>query len=273
MNKLKVAAQAHFTEMATLRRETAIAKAPLVAAHVRDAVDAGGKVVVFAHHHEVIDTLMSELDDLGCVKLDGRDNMQARNAAVNAFQEDEDVNVFVGGIQAAGVGLTLTASSHVVFAELDWVPGNISQAEDRCHRIGQADQVLVQHLVFERSIDVRLARTLVSKQAVIDKALDVETKVEPVVPTTDEKPAVSVRKDQLAKAAAKLTAEDIAKIHADLKLLSALCDGAEGLDGVGFNKIDTRIGKSLAAAEQLTPKQAALGAKLTRKYHRQLEGI
>ena len=269
VGRLKAVAQTHFTEMSALRKETAIAKAPLVATHVRDAVEAGNKVVVFAHHHEVIDTLMLELDDLGCVKLDGRDAMEARNDAVNTFQEDEDVNVFVGGIQAAGVGLTLTASSHVIFAELDWVPGNISQAEDRCHRIGQADQVMVQHLVFEGSIDVNIARTLVRKQAVIDQALDAENE-EPVVPIADEKPAVSVRKRQLAKDAAKLTPEKIAKVHSDLKLLASLCDGANAIDGMGFNKIDSYIGKSLADAKYLTPKQAALGQKLTRKYHRQL---
>ena len=276
VEKLKEAAAAAFTEMSKLRKETAIAKAPLVAQHVRDSVEAGGKVVVFAHHHEVTDLLMSELDDLGCVKLDGRDDMETRNAAVNAFQENDDVKVFVGGVKAAGVGLTLTASSHVVFSELDWTPAGMSQAEDRCHRIGQQNQVLVQHLVFEESVDVKIARTLVEKQTIIEKALDAETAAtelsEPIVPivTDPTVPPIQTRKVALEKSAAKLTEADIAKIHADLKLLSAFCDGANAIDGMGFNKIDTRIGKSLAATEKLTPKQAALGQKLTRKYHRQL---
>jgi SWI/SNF-related matrix-associated actin-dependent regulator 1 of chromatin subfamily A len=60
----------------------------------------------------------------------------------------------------------------VVFAELDWVPGNMSQAEDRCHRIGQTDSVLVQHLVVDKSLDARIAEALVVKQKVLDKALD-----------------------------------------------------------------------------------------------------
>ena len=55
---------------------------------------------------------------------------------------------------------------------LDWVPGNMSQAEDRCHRIGQEDSVLVQHLVVDGSIDARMAEALVGKQKVLDKALD-----------------------------------------------------------------------------------------------------
>ena len=278
VEKLKAAAAAAFTEMSKLRRETAIAKAPLVAQHVRDSVEAGGKVVVFAHHHEVTDLLMNALDDLGCVKLDGRDSMEDRNAAVNAFQENDEVQVFVGGIKAAGVGLTLTASSHVVFSELDWTPAGMSQAEDRCHRIGQQNQVLVQHLVFEESIDVKIAHTLVEKQSIIEKALDAESVAspelaEPIVPIVtqvSEVPPIQTRKAALEKAAAKLTDADIAKIHADLKVLAACCDGANAIDGMGFNKIDTRIGKSLAATQKLTPKQAALGKRLTTKYRRQL---
>lgn len=59
-----------------------------------------------------------------------------------------------------------------MFAELDWVPGNITQAEDRCHRIGQENSVHVQHLVLEGSIDAYMAKIIVNKQEIIDKAID-----------------------------------------------------------------------------------------------------
>lgn len=274
VQRLKEGAQASFVEISELRKKTAVAKAPLVAAHVKDATDAGHKVVVFAHHHEVIDLLFDELSAAGVVKLDGRDDMDARNNAVNRFQNDDTVRVFIGGIHAAGVGLTLTASSHVVFAELDWVPGNVCQAEDRCHRIGQQDQVLIQHLVLEGSIDAQMAKTLLGKQAVIDKALDAEVKMEPIVVTAPEPVAqVSPRRSELERSAKTLDAEDIAIIHHKLRLLAAWCDGANALDGRGFNKIDARIGHSLAGASHLTPKQAALGKKIVRKYHAQLNDI
>ena len=91
---------------------------------------------------------------------------------MDRFQEDESVRVFVGSITAAGLGLTLTASSHVVFAELTWVPAQLTQAEDRTHRVGQRDSVLVQHLVLEDSIDARMVGTLLSKQHVIDRVVD-----------------------------------------------------------------------------------------------------
>ena len=104
----------------------------------------------------------------------GKESLAERQSAVDAFQTDPSVRVFVGSLSAAGVGITLTAASFEVCAELDWVPGVMSQAEDRCHRIGQRNSVLVQHIVFEGSLDAMIAQTLVRKQAVIDMALDRE---------------------------------------------------------------------------------------------------
>jgi SNF2 family DNA or RNA helicase len=89
--------------------------------------------------------------------------------------------------------LTLTAASHVVFAELDWVPGNVSQAEDRLHRIGQRDSVLVQHLVFDDSVDSRMAHVIVEKQAVIDQALDDPTRRIELSPEQQEAIAAAAR--------------------------------------------------------------------------------
>lgn len=161
-----------FTEMAAERREIAVAKVPFVIEHLDAMIESGvEKVIVFAHHHAVIDALKSHFGSRAVV-VDGRVEKDARMAAADAFQSDDRVQVFVGGIIPAGVGLTLTAAAHVVFAELDWVPGNMNQAEDRAHRIGQANSVLVQHLVFAESLDANMARTLVEKQAVIERGLD-----------------------------------------------------------------------------------------------------
>lgn len=168
VSALRKAAQVVFEEMATFRKNSAMAKVPYVVEHLADL---DGKVVVFAHHHAVIDAIAESLGK-SAVRLDGRCSMFQRQEAVDRFQNDPECRAFVGSIQAAGIGLTLTASSHVVFAELDWVPGNMTQAEDRLHRIGQQDSVLVQHLVLEGSLDARMAKILVQKQQVIDSALD-----------------------------------------------------------------------------------------------------
>jgi SNF2 family DNA or RNA helicase len=76
-------------------------------------------------------------------------------------------------------GITLTASSHVVFAELDWHPGMVTQAEDRLHRLVQCDSVTVQHIVLDGSLDARVAPTILEKQRLIDTTLDDE--IAPVV--------------------------------------------------------------------------------------------
>ena len=270
VERLHSATQAAFAEISALRHATALAKVPQVIEHVAGALEASGKLVLFAHHLDVIAALADALP--GCVTLTGEHSQEQRQAAVDRFQNDASCRVFVGSIKAAGVGLTLTAASHVIFAELDWVPGNITQAEDRCHRIGQTDSVLIEHLVLDGSLDVSMAETLVDKQAVIDAALDDVERAElariavaPAGASTQSK-----SRAKIAEAAAKLSPDEIAQIHADLRRIAGMCDGAQELDGHGFNKIDTRIGHALAEAASLTPKQAALGAVLTREYRRQL---
>ena len=202
VDRLKRAMSARFEEMAALRHATAVAKIPVVIEHVRGVLEnEQGKVAVWAHHHEVVDALFEAFP--GSVKVDGRMDKESRQRSVDAFQEDESVKVFIGSIHAAGVGLTLTAGSTAVFAELDWVPGNISQAEDRHHRIGQKDSVLIQHIVMEGSLDARMAKTIVNKQRVIDEALDKMEDIEPVNPYENPEEPKSSRKE-LQKVGAKL---------------------------------------------------------------------
>lgn len=162
-----------FEECSAVRHEVALAKAPAVVEHVTDLLEGGtAKVVVFAHHRDVEDLLVAGLAAYSPVMLRGGDDAEAKRAAIARFQADPECRVFVGAITAAGTGITLTAASTVVFAELDWVPGTVSQAEDRCHRIGQHDSVLVQHLVFDGSMDAKIVQTLTAKQAVACAALD-----------------------------------------------------------------------------------------------------
>jgi len=208
-----------------------------------------------------------------CVKFDGRSSMQARQDAVDRFQNDPECKVFIGGIHAAGVGITLTAASIVVFGELDWTPGVISQSEDRCHRIGAVNPVLVQHIVLDGSIDATMAKTLIRKQDIIDRALDTERE-ELNIPLLPMKPedegAVFPSAKTIAKEAPDISPETIALVHEGLRMLAGMCDGARQLDGAGFSKIDTHIGHSLAGAMRLTARQAVLGLRLVRKYRRQL---
>lgn len=277
VGRLSAAQRVAFEEISRLRHETAVAKLPQVLQHITEALedDDSKKIIIAAHHHDVIDSLYESAQSNGWnpVKLTGRNNETERLAAVDAFQNDPSVRVFIGSIQAAGVGITLTASSHVIFAELDWVPGNISQFEDRAHRIGQTDTVLVQHIVLNGSLDARMAHLLVEKQRVIDSALDVNhpDRQEPVYQSREVAASHNIKTDELSALADTLTDDQRTAVHTALRILANLDpDHAAGLNDVGFNKIDSRIGHELAQREMLTPKQAALGMKIIKKYHRQL---
>jgi SWI/SNF-related matrix-associated actin-dependent regulator 1 of chromatin subfamily A len=161
-----------FEKMSAERKRVAVAKIPLVLDHLKNLLDNHEvpKLIVFAHHHEVIDALMGEIDSAVCI--DGRVSPEDRQDAVDLFQGDASCRVLIAGIRAGGEGITLTASSHLVFAELDWTPARNTQAEDRSHRIGQKDSVLIQHLVFDQSIDAMIAKLLIRKQKIIKKTLD-----------------------------------------------------------------------------------------------------
>lgn len=158
-------------EITAIRHKTALKKMPSVVEHVFNTLDEAEKVVVFAHHHDMIDGLAEQLGDCA-VTFDGRVTPIERDARVKRFQNDPACRVFIGSIRAAGLGLTLTAASVVVFAELDWTPAAMVQAEDRLHRIGQQNAVLVQHLVIDGSIDQRMAEILIKKSIMIDMILD-----------------------------------------------------------------------------------------------------
>ena len=179
--------RAAFTEIAELRHATALAKAPKVIEFVDLALEDNDdhKVVVFAHHKDVIAEFKAHWGASAAV-VTGDVKLSDRDAEVKRFQTDPTCRVFVGSIQAASVGFTLTASNHVVFAELDWVPANIAQAEARVARIGQqADSVLFQHLVFDGSLDAKMATELVEKEATIRAAVDTVRNI-PSLPTVSE---------------------------------------------------------------------------------------
>ena len=270
IENLKQGMSAAFTEMSAARKDVAEAKVPYVAEHLETALE-NGPVVCMAHHKSVVAAIAERFEGR-CVTLTGETPMAKRQEAVERFQAGE-VDLFIGNIQAAGVGITLVRSSHVVFAELDWVPGNLSQAEDRCHRIGQNDSVLVQHLVLEGSLDAVMARKVIDKQKVIAEVLDKEgLRDEPVATPSKKRPAtVKLTPDEIDKQAAKITSAQLAAIHHGLRQLAAYCDGARSEDGMGFNKLDTGIGKSLACQATITKRQAVLGKKLVNKYRRQLD--
>lgn len=179
--------QVRMEEMSRMRRDLAVAKVPYVVDHIGGLLESGVEaIVVMAHHHEVQEKLLAEFTKAygpgSTVLHTGGMAPQAKDAAVVAFQgveeggrvtpHDPRCRIFIGSILASGVGITLTRAHTLVFAELDWVPGNVTQAEDRVHRIGQTMPVLIQHLVVDESLDARLVESIIFKQAAQNAVLD-----------------------------------------------------------------------------------------------------
>jgi SWI/SNF-related matrix-associated actin-dependent regulator of chromatin subfamily A-like protein 1 len=157
----------HLKQMAYLvKQKSAIA-------WITDYLNTGEKLVVFALHTKVIEDLSAHFGKRAVV-LDG--STRNKQEPVDRFQNDPSVQLFIGQLIAAGVGITLTVASAVAFLEWDWVPSNHSQAEDRIHRIGQvADSVTAYYLVADGTIDVHIAKMLIKKNQDVIQILDGKT--------------------------------------------------------------------------------------------------
>ena len=160
-----------FTEMSEFRHKTALAKLPMCLQYLDDLLKSStDNIVIFAHHKDVLQQLALHFGD-EAVLLYGDTPMEDRGKAVNLFQEGHK-RIFIGGLKAAGTGITLTRANTAVFVEIDWVPATMSQAEDRLCRIGQKKMVHVIHLVLNCTLDVNMSQKVIAKQNTIDKALD-----------------------------------------------------------------------------------------------------
>lgn len=134
-------------------------------------LESGEKLVVFATHHFVIDELMERYKSIS-VSLTGKDSIEKRQTSVDEFQNNPRKRLFIGNLQAAGVGITLTAASNVAFVELGWTPAVISQAEDRIHRIGQKNAATINFLLARNTIDQKIGEILLRKAENIDAIMD-----------------------------------------------------------------------------------------------------
>lgn len=158
-------------EIEGLKQLAVKGKLPQALEWIHNFLENNGKLVLFAVHKLTIDAIMEEFKDIA-VKIDGSVSMNDRDKAVTEFQTNDKIRLFVGNIKAAGVGLTLTAASNVAILELPWTPGELSQAIDRVHRIGQKDAVTAWYLLAAGTIEEKIATILDTKRGVLDSILD-----------------------------------------------------------------------------------------------------
>lgn len=138
---------------------------------IEEYINENGKLVVFAIHTSVIEDVLDRFKNIA-VRYDGKVGQQEKQNAKEKFQNDPNTKLFVGQLQAAGEGITLTAASAVAFLEFGWVPAEHEQAEDRIHRIGQkADSVFAYYLCAGDSIEKDLIERLIEKKKVTSKLI------------------------------------------------------------------------------------------------------
>ena len=143
------------------------AKQKAVEERIRDVISTDRKVVVFTAFTDGLNKHKAVFSG-ECVTISGSDNAEQRMQAVDRFQNDPEVRVAICNIIAGGVGITLTAATHVIFQDLDWVPANHLQAEDRAYRMGQTERVTVEYMLADGTLDVFIADLLEAKLRLIN---------------------------------------------------------------------------------------------------------
>jgi len=176
------------------RHRIAAAKVPRTIEFIEGAVEQGEKVLVFSSFAEPVERIAEHFAGRS-LQLTGATPTARRQALVDRFQHDDSVRVFVSNLVAGGVGLNLTAARQVVFNDLDWVPANHWQAEDRAYRIGQRGTVNISYFVARGTVDEFVSRALAVKAQLIDA----------VVEGTGAAPADADLLEELAALAASLS--------------------------------------------------------------------
>ena len=153
-----------------MRQFIAAAAIPYTIEMVENAIEMGRKVIIFTSFTEELEILSQHFGKLS-VKHNGPMSTTQKQKSVDEFQNNPKVKVFIGNIDSAGVAITLTEATVVIFNSFSWVTGNNEQAEDRAFRIGQKNNVNVYYQLFEGTISTRMWETLKNKQLVISTIL------------------------------------------------------------------------------------------------------
>ena len=155
-----------------LRNITSMGKIDSAKEVIDSVIDNGGKILVFSVYNKPLEILKEMYKDTSVI-LTGKTKDIERADIVNKFQNDNKIKIFLGGIKSAGVGITLTAASYVLFCDFSWVPADHLQASDRVHRIGQkADSVNVYTLYSRDTIDQYMKELLEQKKEIFDVLVD-----------------------------------------------------------------------------------------------------
>jgi len=153
-----------------IRQLISYEKIPYTCELIDKCLEQGKKVIILTNFTMTLD-MLHEKYKKNSVTLDGRMSKDKRQDAVDRFQNEDKIKIFIGNIKAAGVGITLTAAEVVIMNDLSFVPADHSQGEDRAYRYGQKNSVLVYYPVFENTIEKVIYNILQKKKNVIDQVM------------------------------------------------------------------------------------------------------
>ena len=182
LNNTIMAPDSSITQAYTLTGE---AKIKGIVNFIENLIKSDTKFIVFAHHIKVMDAIevFVKGEGVSYIRIDGSTDLKERHKLIGKFQEVREFSVAILSITACSQGLTLTASSTVVFAELNWTPAIMEQAEDRVHRVGQKSSVTIYYLYSESTLDSFIMRKLDRKFDLLNKTLNgfsTSAKFEPI---------------------------------------------------------------------------------------------
>jgi SNF2 family DNA or RNA helicase len=174
--RIRAEANEHLVRMGQLRRIAALSKMDALDEWVVSHIEAGKKVVLAAHHRDIVSALA---DKYGGLKIQGGQSIEEVEDHKSRFQNlpVEEAACIVLSIQAAKTGHTLTASQDICFVELPWTPADLDQTTARLHRIGQKGSVTATYLLAENTIDERIYSMIDLKRGIVEAATDGKTYV------------------------------------------------------------------------------------------------
>jgi SNF2 family DNA or RNA helicase len=169
--RIKAESNEHLVRLSVLRRLSAKAKMPVVEEWVKERIENGKKVVIAAHHRDIVDELAMKFGNL---RIQGGMSVEEVEIQKNKFQtlSVEEAPAIVLSIQAAKTGHTLTSAQDVLFVELPWTPADVDQTYSRCHRLGQQGSVVATYLLTDGTIDEDIYSLIERKRSVVSVATD-----------------------------------------------------------------------------------------------------
>jgi non-specific serine/threonine protein kinase len=141
---------------------------------IEEIIAENHKVLVFSQFVKMLSVMRDYLDEqaIEYSYLDG--STKDREGAVNKFQDEESIRIFLISLKAGGVGLNLTAADYVIHYDPWWNPAVEMQASDRAHRIGQTKKVFSYKLIAKDSVEEKILSLQKQKKALVQKLITTE---------------------------------------------------------------------------------------------------